>query len=85
MATRTCYQCGQLGHFSKDSVGKERAYKPLVPTQVYALVLGELEGVSKVVTGNILILGFEASVLFDLGATHYFISIMFVRLFRLVV
>ena len=35
--------------------------------------------------GTTPILGFEASVLFDSGATHFFISIMFVRLFRLVV
>ena len=31
------------------------------------------------------ILGFEASVLFDLGATHSFVSVVFVRLSRLVV
>ena len=31
------------------------------------------------------ILGFEASFLFDLRATHYFVSFMFVRLARLVV
>jgi hypothetical protein len=37
------------------------------------------------VTGTVPILGFEASVLFDLGATHSFISIVFVRLSRLVV
>ena len=36
-------------------------------------------------TGTALILGFEALVSFDLGATHSFISIMFVRLSRLVV
>jgi hypothetical protein len=38
-----------------------------------------------VVTGIVPILGFEASVLFDLGATHSFISVVFVRLSRLVV
>ena len=35
--------------------------------------------------GTAPILEFEASVLFDSGATHYFVSIMFVRLSRLVV
>ena len=35
--------------------------------------------------GTVLILGFEASVLFHLGATHSFVSIMFVRLSKLVV
>jgi hypothetical protein len=37
------------------------------------------------VTSTTPILGFEASVLFDLGATHSFVSIVFVRLSTLVV
>jgi hypothetical protein len=37
-----------------------------------------------VVTSTVPILGFEASVLFDSGATHSFISIVFVRLSRLI-
>jgi hypothetical protein len=82
MATGTCYRCDQFGHFHKDCVGKGVAQKPLVPAQVYALVLGEPKGGSEVVTGTAPILGFEASVLFD---THFFISIVFVRLSRLVV
>ena len=85
MATRTCYRCGQFSHFSKDCVGKGAAQKPLAPIWVYALVPRELEGGSEVVTGTGPIHGFEASVLFDLGATHSFISIVFVRLSRLVV
>jgi hypothetical protein len=36
-------------------------------------------------TGTAPIIGFEASVLFDSGATHSFVSIVFVRLSRLVV
>jgi hypothetical protein len=85
MTTGICYRCGQFGHFSKDCVGKGAAQKPLVPARVYALVLGESEGGSKVVAGTIPILGFEASVLFDSGATHSFVSVVFVRLSRLVV
>ena len=61
------------------------AYKPLVPTRVYALVLGELKEGLEVAIGTTPILGFEASILFDSGATHSFVSIMFVRLSRLVV
>jgi hypothetical protein len=61
------------------------AQKPLVAARVYALVLGEPKGGSKVVTGTAPILGFEASILFDSGATNYFVSIVFVRLSRLVV
>jgi hypothetical protein len=85
MATETCYRCGQFGHFSKDCVSKGVAQKPLAPARVYALVPRELEGRSEVVTSTALILGFEASVSFDSGATHSFVSIVFVRLSRLVV
>jgi hypothetical protein len=66
-------------------VSKGAAKKPLAPARVYALVLGALEGGSEVVTSTVPILRFEASVLFDLGATHSFISVVFVRLSRLVV
>jgi hypothetical protein len=85
MATGTCYQCGQLGHFSKDCIGKGVTHKPLAPAWVYALVPGEPKGGSEVVTSTTPILGFKASILFDSGATHSFESIVFIRLSRLVV
>jgi hypothetical protein len=66
-------------------MGKGVAQKPLVLAWVYVLVLGEPEGGSEVVTSTAPILGFEALVLFDSGATHSFVSIVFVRLSRLVV
>jgi hypothetical protein len=66
-------------------VGKGVAQKPLAPTRVYALVPGEPKRGSEIVTGIAPILGFEASVLFNLGATHSFVSIVFIRLSRLVV
>jgi hypothetical protein len=61
------------------------AQKPLAPARVYALVPRELEGGLEVVTCTAPILGFEALVLFDSGATQSFVSIVFVRLSRLVV
>jgi hypothetical protein len=85
MATGTCYRCGQFGHFSKDCVSKGAAQKPLALARVYALVPGEPEGGSEVVIGTVPILGFKASILFDLGATHSFVPVVFVRLSRLVV
>jgi hypothetical protein len=66
-------------------MGKGAAHKPLAPARVYAFVPGESEGGSEVVTGTIPILGFKASVLLDSGATHSFVSVVFVRLSRLVV
>jgi hypothetical protein len=65
-------------------MGKGVAQKPLVPAQVYAFVPGELERRLEVVTGTAPTLGFEASVLFDSGVTYSFVSIVFVRLSRLV-
>jgi hypothetical protein len=56
-----------------------------VPTRVYALIPTELEGGLEVVTSTTPILGFEASVFFFYSrATHSFVSIVFVRLSRLV-
>ena len=81
MAIETCYWCGQFGHFNKDCMGKGFTQKPLASARVYALVPEE----SEVVTSNAPILRFEASILFDLGATHSFVSITFVRLSRFVV
>jgi hypothetical protein len=58
---------------------------PLVLAQVYTLVSGEPEGGSEVVTGTTPIHRFKASILFDSGATHSFVSTVFLRLSRLVV
>ena len=65
-------------------MGKEVAQKHLASARVYMLVPGEQNGGSEIVTGTSSILGFEASVLFHLGATYSFISIMLERLSRLV-
>jgi hypothetical protein len=87
----TCFKCGQFGHFSKECTAKGVAplqgnvQKPLVPARMYAFGSEGLAEGSEVVTGTIPITGFEASVLFDSGATHSFISSTFVRLSRLAV
>jgi hypothetical protein len=85
METGPCYRCGQFSQCSKDCVGKGIAQNPLAPAQVYELKPGEPEGGSKVVIGTAPVLGFVTSILFDSGATHSFVSVMFVRLSRHVV
>jgi hypothetical protein len=91
VSSGTCSKCGQFGLFNKECIFKDVAppqgnvQKPLVPAQMYAIgTEGPAEG-SEVVTCTIPIIGFEASILFDFGATHSFISSTFVRLFRLAV
>jgi hypothetical protein len=64
-------------------MGKGVVEKPLALARAYALVPREPKGRSKVVTGTAPILLFEASVLFDSGVTHSFVSIVFVRLSKL--
>ena len=66
-------------------MGKGVAQKHLAPARVYALVSRKPKGGPKVVIGTNPILGFKASILFDSGDTHSFISIVFIRLSRLVV
>lgn len=59
--------------------------KSLVPAQKYAFGSEGLAEGSEMVIGTIPIIEFEASILFDSGATHPFISSTFVRLSRLTV
>lgn len=62
-------------------MGKGGAQKPLALARD-TLVPRESEGRLKVLTSIVPILEFKASVLFDLGTTHSFVSIVFVRLSR---
>jgi hypothetical protein len=85
----TCYWCGQFGHFNMDCTAKVgaswqgNALRPFLTMQIHSLVPKESERDTEVVTGTIPIFGFKVSVLFDSGATHSFLSIMFIKLSRL--
>ncbi|KAA0059506.1 uncharacterized protein E6C27_scaffold518G00110 [Cucumis melo var. makuwa] len=78
-----CYQCGQPGHFKKDSEGTSGARqkgvvgRPRQQGKVYAMTQQEAEDAPDVITGTILICNVPADVLFDPGATHSFVSSIF--------
>lgn len=94
MGMGVCFKCGKTGHFIREcpqaSMGRVQGSQTSVnqprqttPARVFALtpdnVLAE-ENTTDVVTGTIPLFGSVASVLFDSGATHSFISLSFVKL-----
>ncbi|KAA0051348.1 reverse transcriptase [Cucumis melo var. makuwa] len=83
-----CYQCGQPEHFKKDcpqlnmtgtSCARQKGVvgRPRQQGKVYAMTQQEAEDAPDVITGTILICNVPADVLFDPGATHSFISSIF--------
>jgi hypothetical protein len=82
----TSYSVILAGLYSKDgsTTARECAEATGPGASLFnSLVLGGPEGDSDVMTSTIFILGFKEPVLFDSGATHSFVSSMFVKLSRL--
>jgi hypothetical protein len=83
-----CYRCGGPGHLAKDcrapTNNPTNQNRPgeqwnTGPTHVYALTPGDAATSNEVVTGTLLISSRQATVLFDSGATHSFMSHSFSR------
>jgi len=81
-----CYQCGGPGHLVKDcrspannSTNQNRPgeQRNTALACVYALTPGDTAASNEVVTGTLLISSRKATMLFDSGATHSFVSYSF--------
>ncbi|GAV76375.1 zf-CCHC domain-containing protein/RVP_2 domain-containing protein, partial [Cephalotus follicularis] len=81
-----CYNCGQEGHVSNQCTrpktgaqGGNGAQQQRAPARTYAMTAEEVENPNDVVTGTFPICSRSAYVLFDIGATHSFVSLSFAR------
>jgi hypothetical protein len=94
--TNNCFQCGKPGYYARDcptsNTGGQKpldiGYQPKQPAQAHVYSLTPENVATKgnnvdVVTSTIPLYGNFASVLFDLGATHSFISSTYVKLCNL--
>jgi hypothetical protein len=81
-----CYRCGGPGHLAKDcrapannptNQNRPGEQRNTALARVYALTPGDEAALDEVVTGTLLISPHQATVLFDSGATHSFVSYSF--------
>jgi hypothetical protein len=95
IGTGTCFHCVKTCHFIKDCPAattggawphggiNQQGQKPLIQARVYALTLGRADTKAEeaeVVTGTLLLFGRHACTLFNSGATHSFISSIYVKM-----
>ena len=81
--TTGCYKCGKKGHLIKDYslLRNDQKKEELKKTnaRVFAITQADANAGTSVVLGEILIAGISTYALIDLGATHSFASMIYVK------
>src|SRR5512137_2738275 len=79
----SCFNCGELGHFADKCPKPRRAGPRFIQARVNHASAEEAQAAPEVVLGTFPVNSIPATVLFDSGATHSFISMKFVGMYGL--
>nr|AAV32173.1 putative polyprotein [Oryza sativa Japonica Group] len=80
----SCFNCGELGHFADKCPKPRRAGPRFIQARVNHASAEEAQAATEVVLGTFPVNSIPATVLFDSGATHSFISKKFVGMHGLI-